>query len=130
MHAQKEPMRLALCTIVTARVDEMRAFYESLLDRSPEVKRGNYFFFPLAGAGLALWRASEFEAYHSSKQIQNGPGAVLIEIEVEDAVAEFDRVCRLGFTPVDRPQTLPWGHTQFTVRDPEGNLVVFFSQSE
>jgi catechol 2,3-dioxygenase-like lactoylglutathione lyase family enzyme len=120
-------MRLGLCTVVTSRVEAMRAFYSGLLERSPEAHRDNFFLFSASGADIALWRRSEFEAYYGGMLGEEGGGAVLIELEVEDVAAEYERLRSLGFTPEEAPRTLPWGHTQFTVRDPDGNLVVLFN---
>ena len=130
MTGQDTGMRLALCTIVTSRAEEMSAFYTALLGQSPEVHRDNFFLFSTTGADLALWRRSEFEAYQGPKIAENRGGAVFIELEVEDVGMEYDRILSLGFTPEEAPHTLPWGHTQFSLRDPEGNLVVLFTKPE
>lgn len=123
-------MRLGLCTIVTSRVEEMRAFYSGLLERSPEAHRNNFFLFHAGGADIALWRRSEFEAYYGDVLAEDRGGAVLIELEVEEVAAEHERLRGLGFTPEEAPRTLPWGHTQFPVRDPDGNVVVLFNPGE
>lgn len=120
-------MRLGLCTIVTSRVEEMRAFYSGLLERLPEIHRNNFFLFSISGADIALWRKSEFEAYYGPRLTGDEGSAVLIELEVEDIAAEHERLRGIGIVPEDEPRTLPWGHTQFTVRDPEGNIVVLYN---
>ena len=130
MTSQGKGMRLALCTIVTSRVEEMRVFYSGLLEQSPEAHRDNFFLFSTSGADIALWRRSEFETHHEARMAESRGSAVLIELEVEDVAAEHDRIRRLGFTPEEGPKTLPWGHTQFSLRDPEGNLVVLFNPGE
>ncbi len=130
MKGRNREMRLGLCTIVTSRVEEMRAFYSGLLERSPEVHRNNFFLFSTGGADIALWRRSEFEEYYGSILAGDGGGAVLIELEVQDVGAEHERLLGIGIAPEEEPRTLPWGHTQFTVRDPEGNIVVLFNPGE
>ena len=123
-------MRLGLCTIVTSRVEEMRVFYSGVLERSPEVHRNNFFLFSTSGADIALWRRSEFEEYYGSILAGAGGGPVLIELEVEDVGAEHERLRGIGIAPEEEPRTLPWGHTQFAIRDPEGNVVVLFNPGE
>ena len=52
-------MKLALVTIVTANLEQMRTFYQEVLQIEPQTYRGNYVEFPLETGTLALWRQSE-----------------------------------------------------------------------
>src|SRR2546426_31433 len=56
-------MKLALVTIVTANLEQMRVFYQAVLQIEPQIYRGNYVAFALEAGTLALWRQSECEEF-------------------------------------------------------------------
>jgi catechol 2,3-dioxygenase-like lactoylglutathione lyase family enzyme len=56
-------MKLALVTIVTANLEQMRTFYQAVLQIEPQTYRDNYVEFPLESGTLALWRQSEYETF-------------------------------------------------------------------
>jgi uncharacterized glyoxalase superfamily protein PhnB len=54
--------------------------------------------------------------------------SAILEFEVEDVDAVFERMNALG-TDVVMPATLmPWGNRSLLLRDPDGNLVNLFSR--
>ena len=52
---------------------------------------------------------------------------VIIEFKVPDVDAEFDRLTPLVDSWVQTPTTMPWGNRSILFRDPDGNLVNFFT---
>jgi catechol 2,3-dioxygenase-like lactoylglutathione lyase family enzyme len=62
-----------------------------------------------------------------------GSGSVVLEFEVADVDAEYERLKALGIAFVKPPQTHPWGATavrgarSFWFHDPDGNLVDFIT---
>ena len=77
-------MKLALVTIVTANLEQMRTFYQEVLQIEPQTYRGNYVEFALEAGTLALWRQSECEAFGLAPMRGAANHSVLIELEVED----------------------------------------------
>lgn len=53
--------------------------------------------------------------------------AVILEFRVQDADAEFEKLKALNVDIVQAPTTQPWGNRSLLVRDPDGNLVNFFT---
>jgi uncharacterized glyoxalase superfamily protein PhnB len=52
----------------------------------------------------------------------------IIEFRVADVDAEFQKVTAVvGDAFVQTPTTMPWGNRSFMFRDPDGNLVNFFT---
>ncbi|MFA6154668.1 VOC family protein [Mesorhizobium sp.] len=52
----------------------------------------------------------------------------IIEFRVGDVDAEFARLSDLlGDATVQKPTTMPWGNRSLLFRDPDGNLVNFFT---
>jgi uncharacterized glyoxalase superfamily protein PhnB len=53
--------------------------------------------------------------------------SVIIEFRVADTDAEYRRLASLGHAFVQEPTTMPWGNRSLLFRDPDGNLVNFFT---
>lgn len=52
---------------------------------------------------------------------------VIIEFLVEDVDGEFEKLKPFVSELVQAPTTMPWGNRSLLFRDPEGNLVNFFT---
>jgi predicted enzyme related to lactoylglutathione lyase len=56
-----------------------------------------------------------------------GYGGYSIDVEVEDVDAEYERMVAKGVPVIKLPVTYPWGRRSFWFKDPDGNIVNFFS---
>jgi uncharacterized glyoxalase superfamily protein PhnB len=121
----KDLMKLALVTIVTANLEQMRTFYQEVLQIEPQIYRGNYVEFALEAGTLALWRQSECVAFGIAPMRGAANNSVLIEFTVEDVDGEYTRLKGLQIDWVQELTTQPWGHRAFYVRDPDGNVLNF-----
>lgn len=52
---------------------------------------------------------------------------VIIEFKVHDVDGEYERLQPLVSDWVQQPTTMPWGNRSILFRDPDGNLVNFFT---
>jgi len=117
------PMKLALVTIVTTNLEQMRTFYQAVLQIEPQIYRGNYIEFILETGTLALWRQSECAEYGLGVVRGAANDRVLIELEVADVDGEYARLKGLQVEWVQELTTQPWGHRAFYIRDPDGNVL-------
>ncbi|MNL65027.1 Glyoxalase-like domain protein [compost metagenome] len=54
--------------------------------------------------------------------------SVILEFRVDNVDAHYDRLAAyLGEALVQEPTTMPWGNRSLLFRDPDGNLVNFFT---
>jgi catechol 2,3-dioxygenase-like lactoylglutathione lyase family enzyme len=53
--------------------------------------------------------------------------SAIIEFLVDDVDAEYERIKQLTDEFVNEPTTMPWGNRSLLFRDPDGNLVNFFT---
>lgn len=54
--------------------------------------------------------------------------SIILEFRVDDVDAEYDKLKEhLGNDLVQTPMTMPWGNRSMLFRDPDGNLVNFFT---
>ena len=51
----------------------------------------------------------------------------IIEFLVDDVDAEYERIRQITTEFVNEPTTMPWGNRSLLFRDPDGNLVNFFT---
>ena len=116
-------MKLALVTIVTQHLEQMRDFYRGVLQIEPQTYRGHYVEFPTAAGILALWRQSEYETFGLGTLRGAANHSVMIEFEVEDVDQEYARLKGMQIEWIREPTTQPWGHRAFYMRDPDGNIV-------
>ena len=123
-------MQLALVTVVTANLEQMRTFYQEVLQIEPVTYRGNYVEFVMEAGTLALWRESECAAYGLGSIRGASNQSVLIECQVANVEREYARLKRLGVEWVHDLTTQSWGHRAFYVRDPDGNVLNFHTAVE
>jgi predicted enzyme related to lactoylglutathione lyase len=121
-------MRLVQSRIVTDDVERLAAFYASLLGVS--VALNEYYVEVPAGPVTVGFSKRRFTEY-----ADRGPAAgqgcrddVVLDFEVADIDAEYQRIAALGVTVVTPPTTQPWGSRSMIFRDPGGNLVNIFSR--
>lgn len=53
--------------------------------------------------------------------------SVIIELLVKDVDESFAKLAPLNADVVQKPTTMPWGNRSLLFRDPEGNLINFFT---
>ena len=81
--------------------------------------------------GFSKRRFTEYrEEDHSAGTGPERRDEVILDFEVADVDAEYERIARLGVTVVMPPKTQPWGSRSMIFRDPGGNLVNVFSRKD
>ena len=125
-------MRLVQSRIVTDDVEGLAAFYASLLAVS--VTLNDYYVEVPAGPVTVGFSKRRFTEYRKDDHpAGTGPerrDEVILDFEVADVDAEYERIARLGVTVVMPPKTQPWGSRSMIFRDPGGNLVNVFSRKD
>lgn len=120
-------MKRAKVRIITSDVERLRHFYEAVIGLAP-VGDDRYLEFRAPGLTLAI----------ASQQRMNtiAPGAIaaasnrsaIFDFEVEDVDQERGRLQGIVAEFVLEPTTQPWGNRSMMFRDPDGNLVNFFTR--
>ena len=125
-------MRLVQSRIVTDDVEGLASFYASLLGAS--VALNEYYVEVPAGPVTVGFSKRRFTEYREEDHpAGTGPGRrdeVILDFEVPDVDAEYERIAGLGVTVVMPPKTQPWGSRSMIFRDPGGNLVNVFSRKD
>jgi predicted enzyme related to lactoylglutathione lyase len=122
-------MRLVQSRIVTDDVEGLAAFYARLLGAS--VALNEYYVEVPAGAVTVGFSKRRFTEYR--EDCHAAPARcdeVILDFEVGDVDAEYERIAGLGAVVVTPPTTQPWGSRSMIFRDPGGNLVNVFSRAK
>jgi catechol 2,3-dioxygenase-like lactoylglutathione lyase family enzyme len=79
------------------------------------------------GAGISIFSVDGMESMAPLSMQGAGYGSFTMAFEVKDVDAEYERLRVLGVEFVKLPAAHPWGSRSFWFRDPDGNIVDFFT---
>jgi len=113
--------------LITSRFDELVAFYESALKTKAQKSGADYAEFRSDRGVLAIFSDAAQERYIPGSAQAASNKSVIIEFQVADVDAEYRRLQPLVKKWVKPPSTQPWGTRSIYFRDPDGNLVDFFT---
>ncbi len=121
-------MNLTHACLITKNLAAMREFYTKILQTEPRVYAEDYLEFSGQGAILSLYQAESMEKIAPGAMTPGANRSLMLEFQVADVDREYARLQGLpGLVWVLAPTTFPWGHRSMYLRDPEGNLLNFYS---
>ena len=124
---QAGPVLINTC-LITGDVDRLVAFYEPVLQLKAERSGPDYAEFHTGAGVLALFSAQAQEKYIPGSAIAAANRSMVLEFRVANVDREYRRLQPLVKVWVKPPTTQPWGPRSFYFRDPDGNLVDFFTR--
>jgi uncharacterized glyoxalase superfamily protein PhnB len=113
--------------IITWDVKRLVAFYEPVLQTKAKMTGEDYAEFRASGAVLAIFSAVTQEKYIPGSAESSRNRSIVLEFKVADVDQEYRRLQHLVKVWVKPPTTQPWGTRSIYFRDPDGNLVNFFT---
>jgi len=120
------PALINMC-LITNDVPGLAAFYEQVLQVQPHKEGDDYVEFRTGTAVLALFSASAQERYMPGSTTPGQNHSAILEFRVRDVDQEYARLQNVVRSWVKKPATQPWGTRSIYFRDPDGNLVDFFT---
>jgi catechol 2,3-dioxygenase-like lactoylglutathione lyase family enzyme len=125
----QSPVLMNAC-LITSDVPRLVQFYEHALGIPARSTGSEYAEFSTGVGVLAIFSAAAQEKYipHSAEP-RNNKSAIL-EFKVSDVDREYARLQSIVTTWVKPPTTQPWGTRSIYFRDPDGNLVNFFTPAQ
>ena len=119
-------MKLASTRIVAKDVSALARFYEGV---TGVASVGNEDFVEVRTSGSVLAICSERSVVkdNASAAVAGENRSMILEFEVEDVDAEQARLQPMIAEWVLKPTTQAWGNRSMLFRDPEGNLINFYT---
>jgi len=118
-------MILSSIRIITADIQGLVKFYEEATGLSFNWFTEDFAELKTAGAALAIGSTRTLALFGGNVAEPAQNKSVIIEFKVDDVDAAYERIP--AETVVQQPTTMPWGNRSLLFRDPDGNLVNFFT---
>jgi uncharacterized glyoxalase superfamily protein PhnB len=121
-------MTLKQTRLVTIDVARLTQFYENVSQSKAEVLNRSYVQFQNeACKGLAIVELASTRAYGEDVAESGANRSVILDFEVDNVDAEYERLQESVSDWVTPPKVMPWGARAIVFRDPDGNLVNMYS---
>ncbi|GAB4043995.1 VOC family protein [Spirosoma litoris] len=122
-------MNFSSIRIITADIKRLIDFYQQITGKSLTQYTADFAELRTDSVTLAIGSTNTLALFggdNIAKAAQNH--SIIIEFRVDDVDAEYDRLATfIGDSIVQPPTTMPWGNRSLLFRDPDGNLVNFFT---
>lgn len=120
-------MNFVSIRIITDRVQRLVEFYEHVIGASAAWSTPDFaeLVTPSCTLAIASTRTVALFGADSARPADNH--TVIIEFRVDDVDQEYQRLAHLLDEFVQQPTTMPWGNRSLLFRDPDGNLINFFT---
>lgn len=120
-------MKLTSLRIITANIKPLVQFFEKVTD-SPAIWYTEDFAEIISGTGtLAIGSTRTMSLFGEGLITPASNQSVIIEFLVANVDDEFERIKNHVHDIVQVPTTMPWGNRSLLFRDPDGNLINFFT---
>ena len=126
MPDDRAPVLINTC-LVTSDVNKLSAFYSKVLKTEPEKTGNDYVEFRTGAGVLAIFSADAQEKYIPGSAKPGENHSAILEFKVSDVDQEYTRLHAFVQIWVKGPTNQPWGTRSIYFRDPDGNLVDFFT---
>jgi predicted enzyme related to lactoylglutathione lyase len=104
-------------------------FYEQITGMPVTMYTEDFGELKTAAATLAIASTRTLQLFGETVARPAENHSVIIEFRVGDVDAEYRKLVDvIGDSVVQEPTTMPWGNRSLLFRDPDGNLVNFFTQ--
>ncbi|MEZ0106612.1 putative glyoxalase superfamily protein PhnB [Catenulispora sp. EB89] len=123
-------MNFASTRVITADITALVAFYEKATTLAATWFTPDFAELAgPAGATLAIGSTSTVPLFAAGSAAPAANRSVILEFLVDDVDTRWQELAAWipGSDVVAEPKTMPWGNRSLLVRDPDGNLVNFFT---
>ena len=113
--------------LITKDVASLTEFYSKVLQIPAKNTSADYAEFHTEVGVLAIFSAEAQEKYIPKSATPASNKSSILEFEVGDVDQEYSRLSPIVKDWVKPPTTQPWGTRSFYFRDPDGNLIDFYT---
>ncbi len=116
--------------LITKNVKALVKFYATILKRDARMSGEDYAEFHTGVGVLAIFSAAAQERYIPGSATAANNRSAILEFRVADVDGEYQRLQDVVKVWVKPPTTQPWGTRSIYFRDPDGNLIDFYSRPD
>jgi catechol 2,3-dioxygenase-like lactoylglutathione lyase family enzyme len=121
-------MNLVSIRIITADIKRLVRFYEQITGISVTMYTEDFGELKTPGCTLAIGSTRTLQVFGGDVARPADNHTAIIEFRVGDVDIEYQKLAGvIGDSLVQEPTTMPWGNRSLLFRDPDGNLVNFFT---
>jgi catechol 2,3-dioxygenase-like lactoylglutathione lyase family enzyme len=121
-------MNFVSIRIITADIKRLTGFYEEITGMAVTMYTEDFGELKTPACTLAFGSTRTLQLFGGDVARAADNHTAILEFRVGDVDAEYARLADLiGNCLVQQPTTMPWGNRSLLFRDPDGNLVNFFT---
>jgi len=120
-------MKLTSLRIVTEDIKRMVQFFEKITNLPAQWYTEDFAEIITGTSTLAIGSVRTMSLFGEGIAKPASNKSVIIEFRVENVDDEFERIKDLIGDVIQEPTTMPWGNRSLLFRDPDGNLINFFT---
>jgi predicted enzyme related to lactoylglutathione lyase len=120
-------MKLTSLRIITGDIKRLVQFFEKATFLPAQWYTEDFAEIVTSTATIALGSMRTIGIFGEGIAEPASNKSVIIEFRVEDVDEQYERIKELTSNIVQKPTTMPWGNRSLLFRDPDGNLINFFT---
>lgn len=122
-------MYLASVRIITKDIQPLVQFYEKIYGSPLTIYTPDFAELRTTSATLAIGSTNTLKFFGENEIAQPAANrSAIIEFRVDDVDQKYSEIAEyIKDSLVQPPTTMPWGNRSLLFRDPDGNLVNFFT---
>jgi predicted enzyme related to lactoylglutathione lyase len=120
-------MKLTSLRIITGDIKRLVQFLEKITNIPAQWYTEDFAELVSGAFTLAIGSTRTLSLFGGEIARSASNKSVIIEFRVENVDDEFERIKDVIDEVVQEPTTMPWGNRSLLFRDPDGNLINFFT---
>lgn len=113
--------------IITSDITRLVKFYEQIVKAKAKWATDDFAEIVLKSFTLAIGSTRTLAFFGEGTAEAAANKSVIIEFLVENVDEDYQRIKDITTKIVQEPTTMPWGNRSLLFRDPDGNLINFFT---
>ena len=113
--------------IITSDITRLVKFYEQVAKAKAKWATDDFAEIVLKSFTLAIGSTRTLAFFGEGTAEAAANKSVIIEFLVENVDVDYQRIKDITSEIVQEPTTMPWGNRSLLFRDPDGNLINFFT---
>ncbi|WP_412850515.1 VOC family protein [Chryseobacterium sp. PMSZPI] len=120
-------MKLTSLRIISKNIKQAVQFYEKAIGLTAQWYTEDFAELSTNTISIAIGSTRTMKMFGENLEESAGYQNTIIEFLVSNVDEEYERIKGLASQVVQEPTTMPWGNRSLLFRDPDGNLINFFT---